>query len=105
MVFKIVLLVEMLKCGFEKLNEVLDLYEYSVLNLLSCMILDVEDIYLVVYYKDLFCIVLDYVRNFGSVVKEGFKRTIYWAAYYFINLKLWYFVSERVMVFLVMLVM
>ena len=90
--------VEMLKCGLEKLNEILDSHEYSALNLLSCMTLDVENIHSVVHHKEPLCTVLDYARNFASAAKEGLKRTSHWAAHYFINPKSWYPVPERAMV-------
>ena len=37
--------VQMLKCGLENLQQVLELHGYDALNLLSCMTLDVENIH------------------------------------------------------------
>ena len=73
--------VEMLKCGLEKLNEVLDLLEYSALNLLSCMTLDVENIHSVVHHTE--------GPTLDSAAKDGLKRTIHWVAHYFTNPKSW----------------
>jgi len=87
--------VQMLKCGLEKLQQVLELHGYDALNLLSCMTLDVENIHSVVHHKDPLCTVLDYARNFGNAAKEGLKRTTHWAAIYFTNPKSWYPVPER----------
>ena len=81
----------MLKCGLEKLQQVLEFHGYDALNLLSCMTLDVENFILsVVYHKDPLCTVLDYARNFGNAAKEGLKRVNHCAAIHFTNPKPWY---------------
>ena len=66
--------IQMLKCGLEKIQQVLELYGYNALNLSSCMTLDVEIIHPVGHHRDPLCTVLDYARNFGNAAKEGLKR-------------------------------
>ena len=46
--------IQTLKCGLEKLQQVLELYEYDAHNLLSCTTLEVENIHSVVHHKGKF---------------------------------------------------
>ena len=89
--------VQMLKCGLEMLQQVLESHGYDALNLLSCMTLDVANIHSVVHHKDPLCTVLDYTRNFGNAAKEGLKKTTHWVPIYFTSPKSWYPVPERAM--------
>ena len=66
-------LIEMLN-GLENLQQVSELYQYDTFNLLSCMTMDADNIFLVVHRKDQLFTILDYPRKFGNAAKEGLKR-------------------------------
>ena len=63
--------VQMLKEGLEKLQQVLELHGYDVLNLPSCTTLDVENM-----HNDPLCTLLDYARNFGKCSQRGPQENV-----------------------------
>ena len=65
----------------ERLKKNLDELGYAATSLLSCMTLDVENLQSVVHHKNRVSTALQYVRDFGSTVKEGLKQTTAWSAY------------------------
>ena len=64
----------------ERLKKNLDELGYDATSLLSCMTLDVENLYSVVHHKNGVSTALQYVRDFGSTAKESLKQTTAWSA-------------------------
>ena len=88
MAAKSVELVQILKRGLECIKRNLDPLEYDNTSLLSCMILDVENLLSVVHHRNKVSTASRYARDFG---KERLKRTTSWpSAYYYTSRGLWY---------------
>ena len=87
--------VSFLQFGLQRLTDSLIPVDYTFTNLLSCLTLDVENCPSVVHHKSPLCTILEYARNFGHTVKEGVKKTMNWAAFYFTNQKSLYPVPDR----------
>ena len=57
-------------------------YQFLIVNLLSCMTLDVENCHVTVHSKKVNMSKLKYARSFGATMKESIKCASHWAAYY-----------------------
>ena len=78
------------KClmALKNLQQVSELCLYDTLNLSSCLTLNF------LHPERKLFTMLNYLKNFGNAAKEGLKRKIHWAAYYFTNPNSWYPVLE-----------
>ena len=81
MAAKSVDLVQILKWGLERMKRNLDPLEYDNTSLLSCMILDVENLQSVVHHRNKVSTAPRYARDFGKRIR--LKRTTSWSAYYY----------------------
>ena len=89
----------MIEWGLERLFANLNEFDYQAANLLSCMTLDVENCHSTVHIKQPNLSMMEYCRSFGLTMKEAFKRTTEWAAYYHTSRSSWYPNPEETMSF------
>jgi hypothetical protein len=87
---KTVASVNLIEWGLQRLFDNLKEHDYQVINLLSCMTLDVENCHSTVHIKQANMSMMEYSRSFGLTMKESIKRVTQWAAYYHTSRKSWY---------------
>ena len=87
--------VEMLEGGIAKLVDVIDTTnpEYSVESP-TLLTTAVENLHAVSHFKHVTFTVLQYARDFASIMKESLKRSTKWAAKYYTHPKSYYPVPE-----------
>ena len=82
--------VYLMEWGIKRLREILNRYNYSSCNSLSCMTIDIEHCHATIHRKQPNMSMLEYSRSFGTTIKENMKRINKWAAYYHTSNKSWY---------------
>ena len=87
--------VHMVVSGLKRLMKITETYNYSSINLLSCMTLDVEHFHSSTHIKADILSMEQYCRVFGTTLRESMKRLTQWAAHYFTAPSSWYPLPER----------
>ena len=71
---KTVASVALVEWGLQRLYTNLQPFNYSAMNLLSCMTLDVENCHSTLHIKQANMSMMEYCRSFGLTMKESVKR-------------------------------
>ena len=74
--------VPMIETGLHRLYAKLKQFKYDHTNLLSCMMLYIENYHTTVHVKKANLSQAGYCKSFGTTMKETVKRITNWAAYY-----------------------
>lgn len=66
-----------------------------VIDLHSCLTVQVENLHAIGHFKDQFPTALQYARNLSNTVYESIKRVVVWSAYYYTHAKSYYPVLQQ----------
>ena len=82
--------IKILDWGLNQLERNMQIFEYTDVNLLSCMTLDIEHLHSTFNRKHCEETMLQYARSFSTSIKESVKSLVAWSAYYFTRSATWY---------------
>jgi hypothetical protein len=83
--------VTMILNGLKHLEELVNEHNPDyIIDLHSCLTVQVENLHAIGHFKDQFPTALQYARNLANTVYESIKRVVVWSAYYYTHSKSYY---------------